>query len=177
MGKETKTAMLGTKPRRWVIAGLAAATVAAVGSSLAWHDRADAHGMMGRGFGYGAGPVDPAAMSKRIDAAVQWMLADVDATDEQRTRIAAIVKAAANDLAAMRGKHMEARRRTVELLAAPTIDRAQIEAVRVEQMQLADSATRRMTQALADAAEVLNPEQRAKLAEKWEQRRGHRHRG
>jgi len=177
MEQQTKAAVLGARPRRWLIAGLAAATLAAAGSSLAWHSRADAHGMMGRGFGYGAGPVDPAAMGKRIDAAVQWMLADVDATDEQRERIAAIVKGAANDLASMRGKHMEARRKTVELLAAPTIDRAQIETVRVEQMQLADSATRRMTQALADAAEVLNPEQRAKLAEKWEQRRRHRHRG
>jgi protein CpxP len=175
MNTDTKTAAApAARSRRWIIAGLAAATLGVAGTSLAWHNRADAHGM-GRGFGFGAGPVDPAAMGKRIDAMVQWMLADIDATDDQRARIATIVKAAANDLAAMRGKHLAARRKTIELLAAPTIDRAQIEAVRVEQMQLADNATRRMTQALEDAAEVLTPDQRAKLATKWEQRRGHRH--
>jgi Spy/CpxP family protein refolding chaperone len=63
----------------------------------------------------------------------------------------------------------------LQLLAAPTIDRAAIERIRVEQMQLAETATRRMTQALVDAAEVLNPEQRAKLAANWENRRRHRH--
>jgi Spy/CpxP family protein refolding chaperone len=30
-----------------------------------------------------------------------------------------------------------------------------------------------MTQAMADAAEVLNVDQRAKLVEKWASRRGH----
>jgi Spy/CpxP family protein refolding chaperone len=31
-----------------------------------------------------------------------------------------------------------------------------------------------MTQAMTDAAEVLNPDQRAKLVAKWQQHRGHR---
>ena len=62
----------------------------------------------------------------------------------------------------------------MELLAAPSIDRAQIESIRVQQLQLADTATRRMTQAMTDAAEVLNPDQRAKLVAKWQQHRGHR---
>jgi Spy/CpxP family protein refolding chaperone len=104
---------------------------------------------------------------------VQWMLADIDATDDQRNRIATILKGAANDLAPLRKQHMEARRATMQLLAAPTIDRAQIEAIRVQQLQLADTATRRMTQAMTDSAEVLNGDQRAKLIAKWQQRRGH----
>ena len=165
-----------SKPRRWMIAGLAAASIAAVGATMSWHAQAEAHGpMMGRGFGFEGGPVDPAAMGKRIDAMVQWMLADIDATDDQRTKIATILKGAANDLAPLRKQHADARRNAMQLLAAPTIDRAQIEAIRVQQMQLADTATRRMTQAMADAAEVLNPDQRAKLIAKWQQRRGHRH--
>jgi Spy/CpxP family protein refolding chaperone len=180
MEKQTTTvAAAGSKPRRWVIAGIAAASIAAVGATLSWHDRAEAHGpMMGHGFGFGAGPVDPAVMGKRIDAMVQWMLADIDATDDQRTRISTVLKAAANDLAPLRKQHMEARRTTMQLLAAPTIDRAQIESIRVQQLQLADTATRRMTQAMTDAAEVLNPDQRAKLVAKWQQhRRGHGHGG
>jgi protein CpxP len=178
MDNETKTAVatVGSKSRRWIIAGLAAATVAAVGATLSWSDRALAHGpMMGQGFGFdGGGPVDPAVMGKRIDAAVQWMLADIDATDDQRARISSVLKAAANDMTPLRKQHIEARRKTMELLAAPTIDRAQIESIRVQQLQLADTATRRMTQAMTDAAEVLNPDQRAKLVTKWQQHRGHR---
>lgn len=176
MDNETKAAAAtaSSKPRRWLIAGLATATVAAVGASLSWHNAAEAHGpMMGRGFGFGGGSVDPAAMAKRIDAMVQWMLADIDATDDQRNRIATILKGAANDLAPLRKQHMEARRSTMQLLAAPTIDRAQIEAIRIQQLQLADTATRRMTQAMTDSAEVLNGDQRAKLVAKWQQRRGH----
>ena len=176
MDKETKpaAAAVGSKPRRWVIAGLATAAVAAVGATLSWHDGAQAHGpMMGHGFGFGGGPIDPAAMGKRIDGMVQWMLADIDATDDQRTRIATILKGAANDLAPLRTQHMQAHRTAMQVLAAPTIDRAQMESIRVQQMQLADTATRRMTQALADAAEVLNSDQRAKLIAKWQQHRGH----
>jgi periplasmic protein CpxP/Spy len=166
-----------SKPRRWMIAGLAAASIAAMGATMSWQNRAEAHGPMmgGPGFGLDGGPVDPAAMSKRIDAMVQWMLADVDATDDQRAKIATILKGAANDLAPLRKQHADARKSAMQLLAAPTIDRTQIETIRVQQMQLADTATRRMTQATVDAAEVLNPDQRAKLIAKWQQRRGHRH--
>lgn len=176
MEKQTKpvAAAAGSNPRRWVIAGLAAATVAAVGATLSWHERAQAHGsMMDGAFGFGAGPVDPAVRAKRIDAMVQWMLADIDATDDQRSRISTILKGAANDLAPLREQHMQARRTTMQLLAAPTIDRAQLESIRVQQIQLADTATKRMTQAMADAAEVLNGDQRAKLVAKWQQHRGH----
>lgn len=163
------------KTRRWWIAGASAATIAALGAAFSWHGQADAHGM-GRGFMHGPmGSMDPQALGQRVEAMVQWMLADVDATPEQRSKITAIAKGALNDLAPLRAKHREARRATVQLLAAPTIDRAAIERIRIEQMQLAETTSRRMTQALMDAAEVLNPEQRAKLAANWENRRRHRH--
>jgi Spy/CpxP family protein refolding chaperone len=44
-------------------------------------------------------------------------------------------------------------------------------------MQSADAMSRRFVQSLADVADVLTPEQRAQLAEKMKQRRGHRQRG
>lgn len=159
--------------RRWTIAGLAAATIAAIGTAAAWNP---AHSHERGGWGRGMhGPMDPEAMGKRIDGMVQWMLADVNASDEQRTRIAGIAKAAATELAPLRQRHAEARRQSIKLLTAPTIDRAQIEQLRVEQMQLGDTVTRRMSQALIDAAEVLTQEQRAQLATKWENRRQRRH--
>lgn len=180
MENQTKSAVatVGSKSRRWILAGLATATLAAAGATLSWTNDALAHGpMMGHGFGFGGGPVDPAVMGKRIDGMVQWMLADVDATDDQRSRIASILKTAANDLAPLKAQHRQAHRSSLQLLAAPTIDRAQLESLRVQELQLADTATRRMTQALADAAEVLNSDQRAKLITKWQNHRGNRRGG
>jgi Spy/CpxP family protein refolding chaperone len=65
----------------------------------------------------------------------------------------------------MREKAQAARSQAVTLLTAPTIDRSAIERLRAEQIGLAETATKRIAQALADAAEVLNPEQRRKVAD------------
>ena len=165
--------------RRWTLLGLGATALAAVGA-LATQRHAYAHPMgfggPGPGFGGwhggmgGMADMDPAAMSRRIEAMVAFSLADIDATPEQRERIAAIMKSAATDLQSSRTQHMQARRRSMELLAAAKIDRAQLEKLRTEQMQLGDAASRRMLQAMMDAAEVLTPEQRTKLAERWQRR-------
>jgi protein CpxP len=153
--------------RRWALAGLMAGATAAMGAFAA-----NAHGTSGpMGFGAHGGwynDMDPAAMGKRIDAMVAFRLADIDATPEQRERIAAIVKAVAADMRTIREQMRNARRQSMELLAAPTIDRAALEKLRVDQIQLGDSASRRMLQAMMDSAEVLNPEQRAKLIERWQ---------
>jgi len=152
--------------RRWTIAGIAAASIALAGAALSWHGHA-------RAFGPGHGPMhggweqmDPETMGKRIEAMTAYRLADIDATAEQKSRITAIMKGAANDLASLRGQGRELRRKSMQLLAAATIDRAQLEALRVQQMQLHETVSRRMLQALTHSAEVLTPEQRAKLAER-----------
>jgi len=158
--------------RRWTLFGMGLATLAAAGAFA--HRRAYAQSMMfGHGPGGwhgGMGDMDPAAQARRIEAMVAFALADVDATADQRDRIAAIMKAAANDLQASRKLHMQARRQSMQLLTASTIDRAQLEKLRIEQMQLGDSTSRRLLQAMIDSAEVLTPEQRAKVAERWQKR-------
>ena len=115
---------------------------------------------------------------ERAEKMVSRMLSKVDATDEQKKKVAEIVKAAMGDMKAIREKHRDGRRATAELLAKPAIDRAALEGLRAEQSRLAESASKRMTQALADAAEVLTPEQRAKLGERMKSRMdGHHRRG
>jgi Spy/CpxP family protein refolding chaperone len=156
--------------RRWTVAGIAAATVAIAGAALSWHGHAHAFGPGHHGPG-GREQVDPETMSRRIEAMTAYRLAEIDATPEQKSRIATIMMGAASELASMREQGRDLQRRSAQLLAAPTIDRAQLEALRVQQMQLRDTASRRLLQARADAAEVLTPEQRARLAE---QRRLHR---
>jgi Spy/CpxP family protein refolding chaperone len=173
----TQPAASSNRKRRWTVLGLGVAALATVGA-LSAHRHAGAMGFGGPGHGPGGwhggmgdmGDMDPAVMAKRIDARVAYMLADIDATPEQRARIATILKGLANDMQQNRQRHMQARRQSLELLAAPTIDRAQLEKLRVEQMQLGDVTSRRMLQALMDSAEVLNPEQRAKLIERWQRR-------
>ena len=54
----------------------------------------------------------------------------------------------------------------------PTIDRAAMEQWRQDQMRLADSASRRILQAVADCAEILTPEQRVELADQLKLRHG-----
>jgi Spy/CpxP family protein refolding chaperone len=41
----------------------------------------------------------------------------------------------------------------------------------VEQIRLAETTSQRMLQAMIESAEVLTPEQRTKLMERWQKRR------
>ena len=116
------------------------------------------------------GQFDPETAGKRIDAMTSFMLADIDASAEQKTKISGIAKDALKDLMPLRDQHKAARAKAVELLAAPAIDRAAMEQVRASELALAETASKRVTQAIADAAETLQPAQRAKLAEKMKQR-------
>ena len=155
------------------------ATIATLIGSLAagFGGKAWAHGGPGgwhRGGGFMGGPMDPAALDERIERMVKHFAVEVDATPEQRAKLTEIAKAAAKDLRPMREKVRDARKRGMELLSAPTIDRAAIERLRAEQIQSADIASKRLSQALADTAEVLTPEQRAKFAERMQRRHGHR---
>jgi Spy/CpxP family protein refolding chaperone len=92
----------------------------------------------------------------------------LDATDEQKKRLTDIATAAARDLLPMRDKMREARKQARQILTAPTIDRAALETLRAAQLAEADAASRRLAQAIADAADVLTPEQRAKLAQRFD---------
>jgi Spy/CpxP family protein refolding chaperone len=117
------------------------------------------------GFGgpFGRGAFDPAQAEQRADRMVRHLAVELDATNEQQDKLRTIVKAAVKDVLPMREKLMAARAQARDLLVAQTVDRAAIEKLRAEQIALADSASKRVAQALGDAAEVLTPEQRRKL--------------
>jgi Spy/CpxP family protein refolding chaperone len=135
------------------------------GSGCGWHR-----------CGYAAGPLDPAAVDQHLDRALKHLYVEIDATDEQKQRLEPIVKQAVKDLLPVREKARAARKQAVELLAGESIDRGAIEALRAEHLELAEQASKRFTQALADVAEVLTPVQRRQIAERMESfGRGWRH--
>jgi Spy/CpxP family protein refolding chaperone len=68
---------------------------------------------------------------------VKHFAVEVNATPEQTAKLTQIAKAAGKDLRPLREKARDARKRGMELLGAPTIDRAAIERLRAEQMQAA----------------------------------------
>ena len=157
--------------KRAAIATLIGSMAAGIGLK-AWE-----HGAPGgwhRG-GFMGGPLDPAMLDERIDRMVKHFAVEVDATPEQRAKLGEIARASAKDLLPLREKAREARKRAMELLASPSIDRAALERLRAEQIQSADAASRRLAQSLADVAEVLTPEQRKQLAERIQNRGRWRH--
>src|SRR5690606_10107499 len=170
----------GRRRRRWLpltaIAVAAALTGAAAtnavghgpwGSWGGWHG-----GSHGGWHGRWHGPLSPADIEDRIDRALRHLAIELDATPEQQEKLRTIARSAVKDLLPMRDKARAARARAAEILTQPTVDRTAIEAFRAGQIALADEASKRLAQAVGDAAEVLTPEQRQKVHEWVQWRRG-----
>lgn len=92
------------------------------------------------------------------------MLKSVDATDAQRTQIKAIFEQARKDLATTHTAERDLHKQQMTLLTAPTIDPIAIENLRVQMSANHEVVSKRMSQAMIDVANVLTPDQRAKLA-------------
>lgn len=127
-----------------------------------------------RGGYYGGAPLDPAQLDERLDRMLKHLYVEIDATEAQQKKLDPIVRSAAKDLLPLRQRLREARLQAMDLFTRDHVDRAAFEKLRAEQMELADQASKRLTEALADAAEVLTPLQRKQLAERFRQLRGHR---
>jgi periplasmic protein CpxP/Spy len=156
------------RPGRWRLAGmaLAVAGVLTIGAC-------SSHGSHG-GWRDGAmsGQVDPERAARFTEKMADRIVSAVDGTPEQKQKITVIAQSAATDLMPLRERVRAARARSIELLSAPSIDRAAIESLRAEQVGLGETASKRIAQALADTAEVLTPAQRLKLAERLQRRQG-----
>ena len=155
----------------WIVGGLAALSVAGAVTAQTFERPGFFHhgmgGMMGGGRGgMMQGGMDPARMADFADRGVRHMAVEVDATPEQQEKLRGIVGDLVKDIAPMRGQHQQAAERARSLLTAPTFDRAELEKLRAEQVSKLDDASKRVTKAIGDAAEVLTPEQRRKLDER-----------
>jgi periplasmic protein CpxP/Spy len=146
--------------RRFLLGSLVGgALVALAGTALVF---AHAPGAMhGHGGGMGFDEI-----SGHFRVHVEHVLKEVKATPEQQAQVRGILEAASADVKALREQHGSAHAKLHEIFVAPAIDRARLEALRAEHIQALDAASKRCATALADAAEVLTPEQRAQLGGK-----------
>ncbi len=177
MSVTKQTPNLEQGPRRRFFKRAAIATLIggiAAGIGIKAFGQGDGYGGWHRG-GFMAGPLDPAQVDEHLDRMLKHLYVEIDATDEQKERLAPIVKQAVKDLLPLREKMQAARKQAVELLTRDAVDRAAIETLRAEHLQLAEQASRRIAQALGDAAEVLTAAQRKELAARMEKHRGWRH--
>jgi Spy/CpxP family protein refolding chaperone len=118
---------------------------------------------------------DPAKFQQRIEKRVDKALSGTDATADQKKKVTDILQTAFKDMKGFHGQRVENRKAMQAAMTAATIDPARIEQLRAEQMKIADASSKRFTQALVDAGNVLNASQRQAFFKAWSERHGKRH--
>jgi Spy/CpxP family protein refolding chaperone len=119
--------------------------------------------------GHRGGP-DMMAPGGLFGGRMDHVLELVSATDAQRSQIDAIFKAARTDLAAQHDAGKKLHDQMLALYTATNIDAAAIEALRVQISAQHEAASKRLSQASIDAARVLTPDQRTKIADLMKKR-------
>ena len=126
-----------------------------------WH-----HGMMM------GGTPSAADVSNHVNHALKHFYVEIDATDAQKAQIDPLVKQAVNDLLPLHSQLRAAHTQAIQALTQPTVDRSSLETARAEHLQLADQASKRITQLMADVGDVLTPAQRTALADRLQHMHG-----
>ncbi len=111
------------------------------------------------------GASDPDLARERADFAIEWVLGRVDATDAQIEQVKGVVGSSFDEIWPLAEQHRTNHKALVTELSQTTIDRAAIEEIRKAELELAEQASSRLVDALANVAEVLTPEQRNELIE------------
>jgi periplasmic protein CpxP/Spy len=105
-----------------------------------------------------------ADVSTHVDHMLKHLYVEIDATDAQQAQITPLVKQAVSDLLPLHAQLQAAHAQAIQGLTAATVDRSALEASRVVHLQLADQASKRLVQLIADVGDVLTPEQRNAFA-------------
>lgn len=104
-----------------------------------------------------------------IQHVVHNALENVGATVTQEDKIHDIIATTYTDLDKSGADHQAMRKQILELMKAPTLDKAAIEKVRADKIAEMDAKSKKITAALIDAAGQLTPEQRTKLVQNAEE--------
>lgn len=141
----------------------AALFVLTAGVALAAGIGAVAH-EAGMPIGMHHGPMTAEDITAHVDMFLQHVYTETSATDAQKAQIEPLVRQALADLLPMHEHAQDFHRQALQALSGDQVDRVALETLRAEHLQAADAASRRITQALADVADVLTPAQRKALA-------------
>jgi Spy/CpxP family protein refolding chaperone len=125
------------------------------------------------GASRGWGHRDPERVKQHVSMAADWLLYKVEASDDQKAKVQSILDQTLDDLQALHPDRDAMHEQIKSLLTAETIDRDAIERLRGEQLERFDLASRRISAAIADVAEVLTPAQRQELADLADSFHGH----
>ncbi|MBU2583245.1 MAG: hypothetical protein KJ622_16165 [Alphaproteobacteria bacterium] len=176
------------RPSRTLIAVGAIGAVLAAGAATAAfsqgglykgmrHAGVEAEGMVQQArFRHGR-PKTVEEAQERASRMAKHLAIEIDANGVQMDKLVEIAKGVAADVFPIRESIKTVREDAINLLSGDTVDRAKLETMRTEQFAKIEDVSKRLTIALADAAEVLNPEQRVKLAERVKEWRGRGGRG
>lgn len=108
---------------------------------------------------------DPTVALERADFVTEWLLKKVNATSEQSQKIKSIVQGTVKDLLPLKEQHLQNRQAIHNALLQPTVNRDALKISRQAELQLADAASNKLVDALANIADTLTLEQRTQLAE------------
>lgn len=139
-----------------------AVLVGLTASGCAW---GEGHRRHWGGWRHGAWRDDPDAAKEHAQEMARWLLKSIDATEEQHTRINGIVGKLVDDVQPLISQHQSNRDAMFAAFTGESVDRDALNQLRQADLELADKAYGRFTDALADIAEVLTREQRLELAE------------
>jgi Spy/CpxP family protein refolding chaperone len=113
-----------------------------------------------------------AEVDARVDRMLKHFYAKIGATDAQKAQISPLVKQAVADLLPLHSQLHAAHTEALQALTQNTIDRASLESLRQQHLQLADQTSKRIVQLIADVGDVLTPTQRQALAAHLQQLHG-----
>jgi protein CpxP len=145
-----------------------------------WGRAAVMAGLLLGGIGIGAGGLAVAATMPghagwhggppldMIQRLVLRQLDAVGATTAQEAKVHDIIATAFSGMEKNAGSMEAVHKQALDLLRAPTIDRAAAEKLRADQIAALDAKSKTLVAAVLDIADQLTPEQRAKLAERAE---------
>ncbi len=168
-GSDERDGRQATRNSLWgglVVTGLVTALL--VGGSIvsvplaatagAWFGRLG-HGHRHHGHG------DPEAMREHAGFVAGWVLRRVDGTDAQQEQVRATLETLIDEVYPLVDQHRAHHEAWMAELTRPSIDREAIHELRRAEMELAEVASTKLADALADVAQVLTAEQRLELVE------------
>ena len=122
-----------------------------------WHSRRHHDGLAS---------MTDADIEKKINRMVKHVAIEIDATPEQQDKITKLFVVVAKDMKPIRGEMRASGRKIHDLLLADKIDREALEKIRAARLADAERVSKTVVNAIAEAAEILSPDQRKVLEER-----------